>query len=229
MALDHIGYFLFPSVLWLRIAGRLAFPLFAFFIGEGARYTKNRKKYLLQLLVLGLGCQSVYFIEEIVVNGVPKISSGCWFFNILLTFALAVPGVWALLDAKKEKTRKSIALFLTYTAISFGGAFVLWALRRSTASAFYFDYGLSGLLLPLATAVFDEKYKKLAAFCFAVFIYCAAFFSQMNYVVFSLFAVILLVFYNNKPGSPKFKYGFYAFYPAHLGLIYLIAALTGKI
>ena len=29
------------------VDGRIAMPLFAFFIGEGCRYTKNRKKYFL--------------------------------------------------------------------------------------------------------------------------------------------------------------------------------------
>ena len=32
MFIDHIGVALFPGVLWLRCVGRLAFPIFAFFM-----------------------------------------------------------------------------------------------------------------------------------------------------------------------------------------------------
>lgn len=34
MIIDHIGYFLFPEILWLRVIGRLAFPVFFFLIGR---------------------------------------------------------------------------------------------------------------------------------------------------------------------------------------------------
>ena len=32
MLIDHIGVIIFPNILWLRLIGRLAFPLFAFLI-----------------------------------------------------------------------------------------------------------------------------------------------------------------------------------------------------
>ena len=41
MLIDHVGVRLFPDVLILRIIGRLAFPIFAFFIAEGCRYTRK--------------------------------------------------------------------------------------------------------------------------------------------------------------------------------------------
>ena len=45
MTLDHIGLF-FGNILILRLLGRIAFPIFAFFISEGCFYTKNNE-YLL--------------------------------------------------------------------------------------------------------------------------------------------------------------------------------------
>ena len=44
---------------------------------------------------------------------------------------------------------------------------------------------------------------------------------------FSLLALPLLALYNGKRGKWRLKYFFYVFYPAHLGLIYLIGVLTG--
>ena len=44
MTLDHIGKMLLPGFTILQIIGRLAFPIFAYMIAEGCRYTKNRKK-----------------------------------------------------------------------------------------------------------------------------------------------------------------------------------------
>lgn len=41
MLIDHIGYVLFPDVTVLRLIGRIAMPIFAFFIGEGCLYTKT--------------------------------------------------------------------------------------------------------------------------------------------------------------------------------------------
>ena len=35
MLVDHMGYLLFPTAMWMRYVGRLAFPIFAFQIAEG--------------------------------------------------------------------------------------------------------------------------------------------------------------------------------------------------
>lgn len=55
MLIDHIAAILGEACFanwnldWVyttfRIVGRLAFPIFAFFIAEGWYYTKNKKKY----------------------------------------------------------------------------------------------------------------------------------------------------------------------------------------
>lgn len=44
MLIDHIGVNLFPSVTIMRVIGRLSFPIFAYMIAEGCRYTRDRKK-----------------------------------------------------------------------------------------------------------------------------------------------------------------------------------------
>ena len=49
MFIDHAGLILFPQYRIFRIIGRLAFPIYAYCIAEGFRYTRNRKKYFLRV------------------------------------------------------------------------------------------------------------------------------------------------------------------------------------
>jgi hypothetical protein len=62
MLIDHLGVSIFPGVPVLRIIGRLAFPIFAYMIAEGCRYTKNRAKYLGIMAAMALAFQIVYFV-----------------------------------------------------------------------------------------------------------------------------------------------------------------------
>jgi len=49
MLCDHVGLLFFPSQDIFRIIGRLAFPIFAFMIAEGCKYTRNKAKYFFNL------------------------------------------------------------------------------------------------------------------------------------------------------------------------------------
>lgn len=49
MVVDHVGVVLLPQLWLLRCVGRLAFPIYAFFLAQGFRYTKSRAKYLARL------------------------------------------------------------------------------------------------------------------------------------------------------------------------------------
>lgn len=72
MAFDHIGAMgtmSYPSgstayqVFYVfRIIGRLAFPLFIFFLAEGLRYTKDRDKYMMRLAILWVAITLVQVI-----------------------------------------------------------------------------------------------------------------------------------------------------------------------
>ena len=79
MTCDHVGKELLPGINVLQIVGRLAFPIFAYMIAEGCRYTRNRRKHLLNVAGLAILCQVVYFIAE-----------GSLFQCILVTFSLSI-------------------------------------------------------------------------------------------------------------------------------------------
>lgn len=228
MLVDHIGYFLFPEIEVLRWIGRIAFPLFAFFIGEGCVYTSSRKKYHLSVFLLGVGCQAVYIAEDLISNGKITFSSDCLFLNILLTFSLGIFACFTMCDIReayhrgeKKAVLAGSVILTVYILALFAMCTLLWFFRKQ-GDSLYFDYGICGMLLPLSAAVYRDRKLKLLLFTLGVLIYCLVFTHSMPHVWFSLISPVLLLFYNGKSGSKKFKYLFYIFYPAHLGIIYLI-------
>jgi len=75
MTIDHIGYYLFPSFLFLRVIGRIAFPCFLYTTVKGVRETRDFRKYLLRLILTG-------------VVSMPITAQTGNVFNILFTLAL---------------------------------------------------------------------------------------------------------------------------------------------
>lgn len=93
MLIDHAGLMLFNDNPTMRMIGRLAFPIFAFFIAEGFRYTRDRAKYFMRVFALGLICQIVYTIAD-----------GSIYIGILLVFSLSIMLMY-LLDCLKTAVK----------------------------------------------------------------------------------------------------------------------------
>ena len=206
MLLDHLGMSLFPSIKIFRIIGRIAFPIFAYMISEGCFYTKNRLKYLLHLLVLGLGCQLVFFFV-----------SNSLYQGILLTFSLSIIMIYSIDYFLKNKT--ILSFFITFitvlTIIIISG--VLPIIFKKTG--FEFDYGLIGLLVPVV--IYYSKYKLIKLIMLSVFIVLLAIeYNSLAY--YSFLSLPLLLLYNNTRGKYNLKYLFYIFYPLHLVIVYLL-------
>ncbi|MEK7598360.1 MAG: TraX family protein [Patescibacteria group bacterium] len=62
MVIDHIGVILYPQMIFLRVIGRLAFPIFAYYLTQGYIYTSNFKKYALRLFIFAVITQVPFFI-----------------------------------------------------------------------------------------------------------------------------------------------------------------------
>lgn len=225
MTIDHIGLLFFPHESVFRIVGRLAFPIFAFMIAEGARYTKNRLKYFLQIFILGVICQIVYYIAD-----------GSLYMCILITFSLSLLILFALKEFKialfeKERSGKRIALtsFLLIGAV---------ALAYIACEYLEIDYGFGGVLCPVFASIFDfhgvavpEKVRILdrawvRVLTLGLGVLIHALTSSLKIQIYALYAIILLMLYSGERGKYKMKYFFYLFYPLHLVLLYGLAVLV---
>ena len=202
MTLDHIGVQLYPGVLWLRIFGRLAFPIYAYMIAEGCAHTRNRRKYLLQMAGLALLCQLVYFF-----------AMGSLFQCILVTFTLSILLIYACDTGSRPLT--ALALL--------GVAFVTVALPRLLPGTdFAIDYGFFGVLVPVAAYLGKTHREKLL---FTASALVALAWSVGDIQWYSLAALLPLALYSGQRGKRRMKWLFYLYYPLHLAAIYGISLL----
>lgn len=207
MTCDHVGLQLFPQCEILRIIGRLALPLFAYMIAEGCKYTKNRKKYLLNIFSLAMVCQVVYFVTE-------QSLYQC----ILVTFSLSICFIYVIDYAKEKKT---IEAWLSATVIDLIICFLSMTLPNllEGTTNFYIDYGIWGILLPVII-YFTPAANKILATTLALVPICL----ELGGIQWwCMAAVVLLAFYSGKRGKANIKNLFYIYYPAHLVGIYLIS------
>lgn len=224
MLVDHIGYVLFPEVAVLRLIGRIAMPIFAFFIGEGCLYTRNRMKYFLRFFLLGLICQAVYIAESLIT----KSGSGLY-LNILLTFSLSIAVCSAFLYFKENRKSTgrdkiistAVFAFTVIAVISFE-AFCQNS-KEIIGTEITIDYGIFGIFLPMYAAISKKRKNKLVSFCTAHILLAYSFYGSGAELVWALIPLVLLLFYNGKAGKMNLKYFFYAFYPCHLAAVYLIS------
>ena len=225
MLIDHMGLLLFPSLEWMRWCGRLAMPLFAFFIAEGTRHTSDRKRYFLRTFLLGAACQLIYFAEEISSGGVRSV-----YLNILFTFSFSMLICFAYIDlekaiANRDKIRifeKSAVFVIALVLIYVFEIFCTYS-KELTGVSVYFDYGFAGAVLPLFALLGKSRKKQTFFYSLGVILFALSLCSAMPYVWFALLDIPILLLYNGKRGSGAFKYAFYVFYPLHLAILYLFA------
>lgn len=224
MLVDHIGFLLFPQYAWMRSVGRLAMPLFGFFIAEGARHTSNRIGYFLRTFLLGIICQAVYVIEEILGGGIRSI-----YLNILFTLSISMLVCFAYVDFEKSlKNKEKNGIFLRFAVFALSVASVIAFDIFCTYSydligmSVSFDYGAVGALLPLFAILVKDRKKQVLCFGIGLILFALLNSDAPGNVWFVLFNIPILATYNGRLGSKKYKYAFYIFYPLHLGVLYLV-------
>lgn len=215
MTVDHIGYFILPEMAELRIVSRLAYPIFAYMIVEGCEHTKNKLRYFLNVLGVGLVCSAASFWAE-----------GSLYQSIMITFACAILLIFAI---KHVVAASRIGCTLRADAAKLA-AVLLTVLVYCLASGkitpgLQVDYGFLGIATPVLAALGQSRLQRLLLLGVGLALLS---FSMGGVQIFSLAALCLLALYNGRRryGAGIAKGVFYAYYPLHLAVIYGIAQMT---
>ena len=228
MLIDHIGAVLVESmvskynsyVLWnvdmvLRGIGRLAFPLFCFFIVEGFHYTHDRKKYAIRLGIFAI-------ISEVPFDlAFDKTFFAPYDNSVMITLLLGLLAIWSLdtlFKKSAEKFRDSRVKQNLCDIVSIAVVTAAVVLIEELASS---DYGAAGVVAIIIIYLLGRH--KLIGLGLAV-IWLGLTCGHTEF--YALVDLIPLYFYHGRQGH-RMKYFFYVFYPAHLLVLSFIARGLG--
>ncbi len=184
------------AAIWLSnvfgVLGRIAFPIFAFLLVEGFYHTRNKAKYLRNMLVFAV-------ISEIPFN---MYTGGeffvTWHQNIFFTLAIGLCVIWGI-EILKEKTDKW--MFLAVGVVLAG---CLVATLGQT------DYSYQGILVISLFYLFrDNMFKSFIAFL------------PLVKTPWAILGSVITNLYNGERGK-QFKWFNYWVYPVHLLILGLI-------
>ena len=206
MLIDHIGAVLFPDLQIFRIIGRVAFPIFCFLLVEGLLHTKNTGKYLLRLSLFALASEVPF---DLAFKGSAVDFSGQ---NVFFTLALGLLAIYATEKlAEKSKWLLPVGIALT-------------AAVACAAELLHTDYGWYGIAMIAAIYLFRKSRAALSGAMIALILIYSFVIKQGSLLVYEIAALPVILMYNGERGqnSAAVKYGFYAFYPAHLLCLYFL-------
>ncbi len=204
MLIDHIGAVILEKGLAenslfynrldivLRLIGRVAFPIFCFLLVEGFLHTHNFKRYLFSLIAFS-ALSEVPF--DLAVFGKLDIKHQ----NVYFTLWLGLLTIY-MIDRMEKRAGKY--LILQKAACILAGALAAFALHT--------DYGAVGVLL-ICILYMTRKNRAEQCLLGAV---C------LIEEVTSVFAFLLIYFYDGTRKKGINRYFFYFFYPVHLLLLY---------
>ncbi len=223
-----------PRFFLFRYFGRMAAPIFLFFVAEGCAKTHDLQGYLRRLFVFSLVAQLPY-----------SLVFETWGGSVILTFFLGAACVW-FFEALRDRDLPVPAALLPSLPLA------------ALAEYIHSDYGWVGVVMvPALYLLRSHKARQLTllglslVFLYAVQQPCqnlidywmppgAPFFDALPQVlphyldmwlVFHLLTtlsalvpVVLLCFYRGERGRGS-KWFFYVFYPAHLLVLFFIRLL----
>lgn len=222
MLIDHTGKMLFRSNI-MRIIGRMAFPIYAYCIAVGCVYTKNPRKYLSRVALVGLISQPFYAValahtyqsmyaipfRQNPLGAVLNYYVQSWGHpSVFLTLVLGLLIIWTI----REKQ-------LVLTAAL---ALMVWRMQNSI------DYGWRGVLLIVLFYLFCTRWWLSLPVVFAFMFWWGL--RSASYQLFGIrfgiqmFALMALplIYIPTHSGLKINKWVFYLFYPAHLICMILV-------
>ena len=222
MLCDHLWAALFPAAEWLTCLGRLAFPIFSFLLAEGFARTHSRKNYLLRLLCWALLSEIPF---DLMYGGTPFYP---FHQNVLWTFAVSL--ILMMLTEKIRARFRPLAALAAIAGLTL--AFFLLGYAGMT------DYYGPGVLTPLVFYWFprrrwQDSLGRLLGLAFLHAGLLGGYFYPVNLLglelelpqqALALLALIPIWLYRGQRGfgGRGFRFFCYAFYPAHMALLFFI-------
>lgn len=182
-----------------RNIGRFAFPIFCFLLVEGFFYTKSRVKYFRNLFIFA-------FISEVPFDLLLMNGIGFKGQNVYFTLFLAFLMIWGITKVKEKFFEDPIISLVLEAGMILSACFAAHILKT--------DYSYYGIVLVAIFYYYRENR----------FLACLVGYVWFLFEPWCIFAFIALLLYNGKRGI-GLKYFFYAFYPAHLLLLYGLRVL----
>lgn len=205
------------------IIGRMAFPMFAWFVAEGCRKTSSLRKYALRLAVFALLSEVPF--QLCFYGGVAGLKLAC--HNVMFTMLLAVLAIWTAQTLRNHRVPAAAAdLLPAAVAIALG-----WFLHT--------DYNAWGVALILGLYYMRDRngqYLWMAAWITVFQLIWHGWNGEtliwftpsgsilLLYWIGALLSVPVLMTYSGEQGK-KCKWLFYVFYPSHLLLLFLLRSV----
>lgn len=206
MLISHIGqtdliYLIgYPDYAYpFMIIGRIAFPIFCFFIVQGIILTSNAGKYLLRLFIFALVSELPF---DLAFSGRINIYSQ----NVFFTLFLGGSCIYFLTLIENSSYKKFLKFILCVLVLS---TFMFLAKLLKT------DYSYKGIF-----AIFLLYIGRNSRLLTSLSILIGFYFEAHLYGV-VYFSIVLILLYNGKKGTMN-KWIFYLFYPGHLMILYIL-------
>lgn len=204
MVTDHCAYYLLDegSVAYevMRCFGRIAFPVFAFLVAEGFAHTRNQMRYFLSFLLFAAISEVPWYL----LNGVDGT------YNVMFTLALGVAALAVFERLQEHRVLCCCSILLTAWLAAWLGT----------------DYEWRGVLMIIVFYLLGMV-KNTPVTLRRMLQLLFAFPLMMHYgIIGALFACVVIFLYDGTRGfihGNVAKYGFYAFYPMHLVIIWQFA------
>ena len=208
MLIDHTAV-VFGLPMWLRVIGRLAFPIYCFLITEGIAHTGSPGRYFLRLGIMAVISEPIY--DFVLYSGRSPWAhqNVLW---LLLLGAVMVEGMGRV----KQPVWKVLLIVPCY--------FI--------ADALHLSYGGNGILLMALFALTRElpggKWIQAVGMVLINGIMPSAniriFGLSVSVQLFGALAMVPIALYSGqkRTRSKAISWGFYVFYPLHLLALYVL-------
>lgn len=253
MVMDHIHYFFgFTGMIpeWFSMVGRLAAPLFLFCLVEGFTHTRSRKKYFAKVYFLSAGMSLLLFFMAFA--GVLVRPDGFYPANGMMTTFVILMIVWQGIDWLGQKRilpgLAAVILPLAWPFLASWLSIKFPVLATPIGIAAYSvlpAWGITGdsswsvLAMGLVLYLFRKRRSvQVAAFSIYYLLYGVVYMLFMGYSlapdfawwqiftryyeIYGILAAPLMLWYNGRRGGGH-KLLFYAFYPAHIYILYALS------